>query len=166
MAENDDNESKQDEPKKSGKKGLLVGALLALIAGGGGFYATYSGMILGTDATHANTEEIPMEDMAKLPDVVFVPLQPLVINVGTTGADRFLRFQAQLEVRPEAEQEVTEMLPRIIDVLNGYLRAVEVNELQERAALVKLRAQMLRRIQVVTGQGRVRDLLVMEFVLS
>jgi flagellar FliL protein len=29
-----------------------------------------------------------------------------------------------------------------------------------------MRAQLLRRIQIVTGEGRVRDLLVTEFVLN
>lgn len=51
-------------------------------------------------------------------------------------------------------------------MLNGYLRAVETSELEQRAALVRMRAQMLRRVQVVTGEGRVRDLLIMEFVLN
>jgi flagellar FliL protein len=32
--------------------------------------------------------------------------------------------------------------------------------------MARLRAQMLRRIQVVTGEGRVRDLLITEFVLN
>jgi len=32
--------------------------------------------------------------------------------------------------------------------------------------LLRLRSQMLRRVQVVTGEGRVRDLLIMEFVLN
>jgi hypothetical protein len=31
---------------------------------------------------------------------------------------------------------------------------------------VRLRAQLLRRIQMVTGQGAVRDLLVAEFVID
>ena len=57
-------------------------------------------------------------------------------------------------------------MPRILDVLNTYLRAVEVRDLEEPAALVRLRAQMLRRVQVVTGEGRVRDLLVTEFVMN
>jgi flagellar FliL protein len=51
-------------------------------------------------------------------------------------------------------------------VLNGYLRAVETSDLENPAALVRLKAQMLRRIQIVTGEGRVRDLLVSEFVLN
>ena len=37
---------------------------------------------------------------------------------------------------------------------------------QDPAALPRLRAQMLRRIQVVLGEGKVRDLLVTEFVLN
>jgi flagellar FliL protein len=32
--------------------------------------------------------------------------------------------------------------------------------------MTRLRAQMLRRIQVVTGEGRVRDLLITRFVLQ
>lgn len=57
-------------------------------------------------------------------------------------------------------------MPRIADVLNTYLRAVEVRDLEAPAATVWLRAQMLRRIQVVAGEGRVRDLLITEFVLN
>ena len=58
------------------------------------------------------------------------------------------------------------LMPRILDVLNGYLRAVEVSQLDDPTALIRLRAQMLRRVQIVTGEGRVRDLLVTEFVLN
>ena len=57
-------------------------------------------------------------------------------------------------------------MPRILDVLNTYLRAVEVRDLEQPASLARLRAQMLRRVQVVTGEGRVRDLLITEFVLN
>jgi flagellar FliL protein len=31
--------------------------------------------------------------------------------------------------------------------------------------MLRMRAQMLRRVQVVTGEGLVRDLLVSEFIL-
>ena len=50
-------------------------------------------------------------------------------------------------------------MPRILDVLNSYLRAVELADLEDPSAMVRLRAQMLRRVQIVTGEGRVRDLL-------
>ena len=44
--------------------------------------------------------------------------------------------------------------------------SVALAELEDPAALVRLRAQILRRLQIVTGEGRVRDLLVTEFVLN
>ena len=46
------------------------------------------------------------------------------------------------------------------------MRAVDVADLMEPDALVRLRAQLLGRIQMVTGQGCVRDLLITEFVLD
>jgi len=119
MAEAEETENSQEVPRKSGKKGLLVGLILAALAGGGGFYAAFSGMLLAPKQPGGDMETAHLEEHSPLPSVVFVPLQPLVINVGTDGADRFFRFQARLEVRPDAEQDVTDMLPRLIDVLNS-----------------------------------------------
>ena len=64
------------------------------------------------------------------------------------------------------EQEVITLLPRVVDILNGYLRAVEVSELENPSALVRLRSQILRRLQIVAGEGRIKDVLIMEFVVN
>ena len=55
--------------------------------------------------------------------------------------------------------------PRAVDVLNTYLRAVDPADVDDPAAMLRMRAQMLRRIQVVMGEGKVRDLLVAEFIV-
>ncbi len=146
-----------ETPAKKSRLPLIIGLVLALALGGGGFWATYSGMILGPKAH---------DDVAPLPAIAFVPLDPMVISLGQASQRQHLRFQAQLEVAPTHQAEVALLTPRILDVLNGYLRAVDVAQLEDPAALVQLRAQMLRRIQIVTGEGRVRDLLVTEFVLN
>ena len=148
-------------PKKKSKLPLILGLVLFLVLGGGGFYAVYSGLILASAAEH------PMDEHASdMPDIAFVPLEPVTITLGEVSANIHLRFAAQLEVENARKDEVTLLIPRILDVLNGYLRAVEVTELGDPNALVRLRSQMLRRIQIVTGEGRVRDLLVTEFVLN
>lgn len=152
-------------PKKSGKAGLVIGLVLALALGGGGFYAVYSGLILGASADAAHGAG-GSQSIADLPPVAFVTLEPLVISVGGATANRHLRFRAALEVEPGHEGDVTKLIPRVADVLNSYLRAVEIADLEDPGALIDLRAQMLRRIQLVTGEGRVRDLLIMEFVLN
>ena len=146
-------------PKRKSKLPMLVGLVLALAGGGAGFYATFSGMILGADASHG-------EEMTALPDIAFVPVQPMVISLGAASRNSHLRFTAQLEVAASRTTEVTALLPRIMDVLNGYLRAIDVAEIEDPGALVRMRAQMLRRVQIVSGDGRVRDLLVTEFVLN
>ena len=162
-------EAAEEAPAKSSKFPMLIGLVLALGLGGGGFFAVYSGIVLAppTETTDMMAKEDDEEmTSSPLPDVAFIPIQPLVINLGAGSSNRHLKFEAQIEVEAEAEAEVRSVLPRITDVLNGYLRAVRVEELEEPSALVRLRAHMLRRIQIVTGEGRVRDLLIMEFVLN
>lgn len=149
-------------PKKKSKKPLIIGLVLALLFGGGGFYATWSGLILAPAEEHAETAET----VGPMPDVAFVPVDPLVITLGSGAEMRHLRFTSQIEVASPHAAEVQLLLPRIVDVLNGYMRAVEVSQLEDPAALVRIRAHLLRRIQIVTGEGRVRDLLVTEFVLN
>ena len=149
-------------PKKKSKKPLLIGLMLAFLLGGGGFYATWSGIILAGGADHAKGAAEPNP----LPDISFVPVESVIVSIGPGEDGRHLRFTSQLEVAGSHTAEVTTLLPRIVDVMNGYLRAIDPAEFDDSAALVRMRAQLLRRIQIVTGDGRVRDLLVTEFVLN
>ena len=146
-------------PRRSaGLRGVLVALVLALLLGGGAFYAAWSGMValpVGQGAGKTAAE----------PAVAHVPLRDLVVTVGRPGATTQLLFSADIEVPAEAERAVRALLPRMIDVLNGYLRALEPEDLEAPAALVRLRAQILRRLQIVAGEGQIRDLLIIEFVL-
>jgi flagellar protein FliL len=152
----------EDPPVKKSKLPLLIGLVGALALGAGGFYATYSGLILG-----ASDGQTPGKANVKgLPDIAFIPVDPITISLGPQSRARHLRFASQLEVETPYVAEVRLLLPRISDVLNSYLRAVELVQLEDPAALMRLKAQMLRRIQIVTGQDRVRDLLISEFVLN
>lgn len=162
-------EEQEETPKKKSKLPLILGVLLALLGGGGGFFAVYSGIILGPGAAQEEAtgdESGEEEEVLNLPQIAFVPMEPLVINLGSASSNHHLRFRAQLEVNPEHEADVISLLPRVSDVLNSYLRAVSIEDLEDPTALIRLRAQMLRRVKIVTGEGRVRDLLIMEFVLN
>ena len=149
--------------KKTSKLPLLVGLALFVLLGGGAFYAVYSGMLFGAPS-HAEAD--PHGATSEGSGIAFVAIEPLVVSIGDTAAARHLMFTSSLEVMHGTEAEVTTLLPRILDVMNGYLRAVDPKDLEDPSALVRLRAQLLRRIQLVVGEGRVRDLLVTEFVLN
>lgn len=157
--------AEQEAPKKKSKLPLILGLVLGLAGAGGGFYAVQSGLLLGGGHGEDEHAEAAVE-VSPMPDVAFVPVEPLVVNLGQVAQARHLRFQAQLEVNGPTESEVRTLLPRISDVLNSYLRAVDIRMIEDPTALVRLRAQMLRRIQLVAGQGRVRDLLIVEFVVN
>ena len=87
---------------------------------------------------------------------------------GLTKRERVIHStqSAQIEVGAAHVEEVTHIMPRVMDVLNSYLRAVDARDLEAPGALVKLRAQLLRRIRMVAGEARVHDLLVTEFVIN
>lgn len=155
----------EEAPRKKSKLPLLIGLVLMFLLGGGGFYAVYSGMILGSSEEHAEQRDPEGPAPDALPEIAFVVLDPMVISLGGSGG-RHLRFSAQLEVSKAYLADVELLKPRVVDVLNGYLRAVETSDLEDPTALIRLRAQMLRRVQIVTGEGRVRDLLIIEFVLN
>lgn len=182
-----------EEPAKSGKKPLIVGLVLALAGGGGGFFAATSGLLpfgghamqdaqMGVEShgVAANGEHGVMNgdshgDMAtsghdEMPtpigEIAYVEVDPITISLNGSQSARHLRFRAQLEVNATYEEDVMAIIPRVTDVMNSYLRALELHDLTGPLALARLRAQMLRRVQVVTGNGRVRDLLIMEFVLN
>jgi flagellar protein FliL len=98
--------------------------------------------------------------------VAYVAVDPVVVNMPRDSGRQFLSFAVQLEVAPDYAAEVEALKPRIVDVINSFLRAVEPADFEQTDILVTLRAQLLRRIQVVSGEGRVRDLLVQEFILN
>ncbi|MCG3269095.1 flagellar basal body-associated protein FliL [Yoonia sp. I 8.24] len=161
----EESDTPENTPAKGSKKPLLIGIVLALLGAGGGFFAVQSGMLGGGE--YVEEAEAQDDSHTPTPEVAtFVALDPLVISLPRSGGRDHLRFSAQLEVAPEYADEVAAITPRIVDVLNGYLRAVDLADLEDPAALTRLRGQMLRRVQIVAGEGRVHDLLIMEFVLS
>jgi flagellar FliL protein len=159
----------ETQGKQRSKLPLILGIALGIASAGGGFATMYLGLLGGKDATDtAETEgpeepQLPMADMGG--EVAFIPVDPLIISLDDASG-MHLRFRAQLEVSQAAQDDVARLMPRVVDVLNGYLRALELRDLQDRSALTRLRAQMLRRVQVVAGGAQVKDLLIMEFVLN
>ena len=90
----------------------------------------------------------------------------MTVSVNGPTGRRHLRFRAELEVDPAGQADIEKRLPRVVDVLNTYLQSLTVAEIEDPSALLTLRSQMRRRIDLVVGGDRVHDLLVMEFVLN
>ena len=155
----DDQTEEGDVPKKKGKGGLVIGLVLAMVAGGGAFAFT-SGMIGGGGSKGAKTSVTLSDDLA------FVPIEPMTVAVGRPSDRRYLRFRAELEVGKTYKEDVEAMMPRVVDVLNTYLQSLDMGDIENPSSLLTLRSQMRRRVDLVVGGNRVHDLLVMEFVVN
>lgn len=159
-----------EEPGESQRKGsripLILGLFLAAAGGGGGYYATSSGLIFASSDSHSAKSAASGSETSMFSDIAFVEVDPITVSMRSGGSSRHLRFRAQLEVKKSAEADVRILLPRVVDVLNSYLSAIELADIEDASALARVRSQMLRRVQVVLGDARVNDLLIMEFVVT
>ncbi len=166
----------EEAPKKS-RMPLLLGVVLALAGGGGGFYAVNAGLLPlgaapGREEAHADDHADHAgagSEPGAIPgagDFAFVELPPVVISLGPAAKGSHLRFLATLEVPAGRAEQVAALTPRVIDAMNGYLRALTPADIEAQDALVMIRAQLTRRVQLVLGRDNLRDLLVLEFVLN
>lgn len=153
-----------EDQKTPSKLPLIIGAVAIVLGAAAGFFGTYTGLLIADESSPQEAEQ--SIDVMPLPDVAYVPIEPMVISFGSGPNLRHLRFTAQLEVGQDYQSDVERVLPRIVDVINGYLRALELGDLEDPLALIRFRAQLLQRIDIVTGRGRVNDLLIGEFVLN
>ena len=57
-------------------------------------------------------------------------------------------------------------MPRVKDVINSYLQALDEADIDRPAAMTRMRSHLLRRMKIVLGEEGVRDLLITEFILQ
>ncbi|MFB2531490.1 flagellar basal body-associated protein FliL [Paracoccus sp. p4-l81] len=135
-----------------------MNVIIVLVLAGAGFAVTYLGLLqglVGGSGQHESHDAAP----------AFVAIEPMAIVIPGTPPRQF-RLSAQIEVAPDQIAAVQGMMPRVQNVLQGFLRAVEPDRLADRAAWFELRLQMLYRIRMVLGEDRVRDLLITDFIVN
>lgn len=166
-------EKSEVRPVRSGGRLPAMAAALALLLGGGAFYTVYAGMValpflaggqVAETAGHSGEEG--GQAQADFQPGAYVTLDPLVISLGPESKAKHLRVTLVIEAEQGWQHKVEAVRPRLVDVLNGFLRAVDEREFALPRSMERLRAQMLRRVQLVAPEGAVRDLLVQEFVLN
>ncbi|MCH8110604.1 MAG: flagellar basal body-associated FliL family protein [Proteobacteria bacterium] len=148
--------------KLSGKKLILlagVPVLLLLLAGGafmGGFIGGPGG-----DEEHAEEEGPP-------PEIHFFDLPEMLVNLNT-GSNRttFLKVKVSLEIEgAEAVPVLENLLPRVLDNFQVYLRELRIEDLNGSAGLFRLKQELLMRINRAVDPIRVTDVLFREILVQ
>ncbi len=157
----------EPETAKSSRMPLIISLVLFLVAAGGGFYATSSGQlslasILGGESKKSTEQQTKA---ASAPVLAFLPVGEIVVPLGPGAQAKYLLFTSEIEVSSEDTEQLLAMLPRIRDLFNTYLRAVEARDLEQPDATMRLRDQLLRRLRTITDPLSPRDILFTSFIL-
>ena len=148
------------------KKLLLIAAagLIALLGSG---TAAYFFLFASTPATHlAEAKDAPLPLVP--PKVVFYNVPDIVVNIQSqNGSPTYLKLAVTLELKnAKEEQGVKVLMPRIVDQFQSYLRELRVVDLQGSASVMRVKEELLRRINVAVAPYRVQDVLLKEMIVQ
>jgi flagellar FliL protein len=180
MAEDEDAEGDEDDEEsessgsggqKSGSGGqkkliIIIGAVLFLVVGGiGGAYM--AGLLDSVIEAIAGGEPTDEEGSISA-NTVFYDLPELLVNLNTGGRkSTFLKIRVALELqRQEDIPKIEEMMPRIIDNFQVYLRELRIEDLKGSAGMYRLREELLTRVSAAAAPAKVNDVLFKEMLVQ
>ena len=148
--------------KLSGKKLILLAGIpiLLLLLGAGAFFGGFIGGSEG-DEEHAGEEGPP-------PEIHFFDLPEMLVNLNTGGnKTTFLKVKVSLEIEgAEAVPVLENLLPRVLDNFQVYLRERRIEDLNGSAGLFRLKQELLMRINRAVEPIRVTDVLFREILVQ
>jgi flagellar FliL protein len=92
----------------------------------------------------------------------------LIVNIqAADGSPAYLKLSLALELYSGDEKAgLQALMPRIVDQFQGYLRELRVDDIKGSAGIMRLKEEMLRRINVAAAPYRVRDVLLKEMIVQ
>ncbi len=161
----------EEPPKKSGAMKLvllIVLPLLVLGGAGGGLFA--SGMLdslLGVEPEIEEEHVEVVEEVGPAPGFYY-ELPDMVVNLNSgRRRQNFLKLSVSLELGSERDvSTVEQVLPRIIDNFQVYLRELRIEDLRGSAGLYRLREELQRRVSAAAAPAEVRDVLFREMLVQ
>lgn len=100
--------------------------------------------------------------------VTFYTLPDMVVNIqDPSGKPTFLKLKLTLEMRDYALAEHLQAeMPRMQDMFQGFLRELRPEDLAGSAGSFQLRAEILRRVNLIAAPGKVDAVLIEEMLVQ
>ena len=157
-----------DKPGGSKKLLLIVSVILLLVVGG--FAAAYfTGLVDPVIAWITGSEDTKEEEQAASEgDVVFFPLEDVIVNLNTGGRQStFLKIKISLELADAGDiSRIETVMPRIMDNFQVYLRELRIEDLKGAASMYRLREELLTRVNIAAAPAKINDVLFKEMLVQ
>lgn len=160
-------EQPEASKKRFGKKFLLIagggGLALVLALGAGAYFFLFSGGSSSATKT-ASAQGVPLV----APQIAYYDIPDIVVNIQSAdGSPAYLKLSVSLELdNAEEKPGIQTLMPRVVDQFQGYLRELRVDDLHGSAGVVRLKEELLRRINVAAAPFPVRDVLLKEMIIQ
>lgn len=154
-------EEGQVAPAKGSKKKLIIMAaagLLVLGAAGGGYMFWQKGKTAEAEKSSSRKK------------MVFMDLPELTTNLASQpGQERpvYLKLKVALEVEDQKMiNEITPLMPRVMDNFQIFLRELRPSDLEGSAGLYRLKEELVRRINAAIYPARVEAILFKDVLVQ
>ena len=157
------------EEQPAGKfplKWIIIGAVVLVLAGGGYVGWTMLNPLLeqtGADGSQAtDTEAVKEIEVGAMFD-----MDPFVVNLNEAGGKRYLKSKIEIEfVGDNVRVELANRLPQLRDVILLHLSSKTLDEIRSVDGKVELKNALIKRINQVMKQGKIRNLYFTQFVIQ
>lgn len=168
--DDDEAEEAEGQPKKTrfaGRKLVLFVVLPVLLLAGGGAAAYYTGL-LDPLIGHSAAGEGEEEEVVETGPSFYFDLPEMLVNLNSSGRrTSYLKIVVSLELEDEADAPRLEnVMPRIIDNFQVFLRELRVEDLRGSAGMYRLKEELLFRVNAAAKPVRVRDVLFREMLVQ
>ncbi len=147
------------------KKVLLIGAPVLLLLLGGGGAGAYFFLLKHDDKPKiAKADELTLTP----PQVAFQEVPDILVNIQSAdGAPAYLKLSVALEMDNDQEKAgITALQPRLVDQFQSYLRELRIDDLKGSAGVLRLKEELLRRVNAAAAPYKVRDVLLKEMIVQ
>ena len=100
--------------------------------------------------------------------VTFYTLPDMVMNIQSgDGRPTFLKLKLTLEMQDaEVATHLQEEMPRLQDMFTGFVRELRPEDLSGSAGTYQLRAEILRRVNLIAAPGKIDAVLIEEMLVQ
>lgn len=154
--------------KLLGNKLILLGGIgaLVLVLGGGGaaYWLFFSTPDTPTELAAGTPAPLPPTP----PNVTYYDVPDIIVNIqGADSNPAYLKLSVSLELdNAEELAGIKALMPRVVDQFQGYLRELRMDDLKGSAGIVRLKEELLRRINLSAAPYRVRDVLLKQMIVQ